>query len=113
MQGTRQKTKDWHNKEVVYYTRARIETLVTTIIIIMILGLLVLPVYLLYHLVSLSNANGTNPTCIGVLLVATLLFSATLALFTRAQRHEILAAAAAYCAILVVFLGNIPQVRGG
>ncbi|OCL06508.1 hypothetical protein AOQ84DRAFT_410867, partial [Glonium stellatum] len=30
-----------------------------------------------------------------------------LSLVTRARRHEVLAAAAAYCAVLVVFLGNV------
>ncbi|KAF2820182.1 hypothetical protein CC86DRAFT_305151, partial [Ophiobolus disseminans] len=33
--------------------------------------------------------------------------AAVLCLFTRAKRHEILAAAAAYCAVLVVFFGNV------
>ena len=65
--------------------------------------------------------------CIAILLVCTLLFSAVLSVFTRAKRHEILGAAAAYvsadirkllllltpadwsryCAVLVVFLGNV------
>ncbi|KAF1850160.1 uncharacterized protein K460DRAFT_273358, partial [Cucurbitaria berberidis CBS 394.84] len=35
------------------------------------------------------------------------LLKSVLYLFTRAKRHEILAAAAAYCAVLVVFLGNV------
>lgn len=46
-------------------------------------------------------------TCIGTLLICTLAFSSILSLFTKARRHEILAAAAAYCAVLVVFLGNV------
>jgi hypothetical protein len=41
-----------------------------------------------------------------------LLFSAELTFFTRAKRHEILAAAAGYCAVLVVFIGNVTG-RGG
>ena len=76
-----------------------------------ILGLLVLPIYLLYHFVN-GAPNGVmtgnqNAICMGILLVATLLFSAVLSLFTRAKRHEILGAAAGYCAVLVVFLGNV------
>jgi len=60
----------------------------------MILVLLVMPVYVLYHLVAdIGNAKA-YATSIGVLLVFTLAFSAVLSLFTRARRHEILAAAA-------------------
>jgi uncharacterized SAM-binding protein YcdF (DUF218 family) len=48
-------------------------------------------------------------TCIAILLVCTLLFSGVLSAFTRARRHEVLGAAAAYCAVLVVFMGNMPD----
>lgn len=73
----------------------------------MLLVLLVVPVYIMYHLVTNLGNNRTDAVCIGVLLVFTLAFSAVLSLFTRAKRHEILGAAAAYCAVLVVFLGNV------
>ena len=43
---------------------------------------------------------------VGVLMVFTLLFSAAMSLLTKAARHELFAASAAYCAILVVFIGN-------
>jgi hypothetical protein len=76
----------------------------------MILLLLIVPIYLLYHLVTNLKSKRADPDCLGVLLVATLAFSAVLSIFTRAKRHEILASAAAYCAVLVVFLGNVPQV---
>jgi hypothetical protein len=64
---------------------------------IMILALLIIPVYVLYHISStFSSTNATtNAICMGILLIATLLFSAALALFTKAKRHELLAAAAA------------------
>ncbi|KAF2432801.1 hypothetical protein EJ08DRAFT_630152 [Tothia fuscella] len=64
----------------------------------------------LEHLLKYLNEMGTGRTdavCLGTLLVFTLAFSAVLSLFTRARRHEILGAAAAYCAVLVVFLGNV------
>jgi len=79
-------------------TKARVDRLVSCIIMIMVLALLVLPVYALYHVgssFSKQNANTSNAICMGILLVATLLFSATLALFTKAKRHELLGAAAA------------------
>jgi drug/metabolite transporter superfamily protein YnfA len=73
----------------------------------MILILLVVPIYVLYHTINDVASGHSYAICIGVLVVFTLAFSAVLSLFTRARRHEILAAAAAYCAVLVVFLGNV------
>lgn len=73
----------------------------------MILALLVVPIYILFRLVNDLGNNRTDAICIGVILVSTLAFSAILSLFTRARRHEVLAAAAGYCAVLVVFLGNV------
>jgi hypothetical protein len=63
----------------------------------MVLLLLVVPIYLLYHLINeVKNPDGrTYAICLGILLVSTLAFSAVLCLFTRAKRHEVLAAAAA------------------
>jgi hypothetical protein len=81
----------------------------------MILVLLVIPIYIHFQL-SDDNYPGdrrTNSLSIGVLLVFTLAFSAVLSLFTRARRHEILGAAAAYCAVLVVFFGNVGNRNGG
>lgn len=91
-------------------TKRRVDRLVSCIIMAMVLALLVLPVYALYHVgssFSQSNANTSNAICMGILLVATLLFSAALALFTKAKRHELLGAAAGYCALLVVFIANL------
>ena len=102
---TRLKT-DGTGKEV-YYTRERIERFVVGIIVVMILVLLIVPIWLLYHLTQGLETARSNAICIGILLIFTLLFSACISLFTRARRHEILAAAAGYCAVLVVFLGNV------
>ena len=81
----------------------------------MILFLLILPIYVLWHLAG-QLEGGNHPSAsaetIGVLLVFTLIFSAVLSLFTRARRHEILGAAAAYCAVLVVFISNAGQSGG-
>ncbi|KAF8853600.1 hypothetical protein BDZ45DRAFT_69975 [Acephala macrosclerotiorum] len=91
-------------------TKARVDRLVSCLIMITVLALLIVPVYALYHVGSSfnkSNASTSNAICIGILLVATLLFSAALALFTKAKRHELLGAAAAYCALLVVFIANL------
>ena len=50
--------------------------------------------------------NRDTVNAVGVLIVFTLLFSAAMSLLTKAARHELFAASAAYCAILVVFIGN-------
>ena len=76
-----------------YYTRSRIGTSVTLIITCFILVLLVLPVCLLYNLL-LHGLITTSPETVVVLVVFTLFFSAALAFFTKAKRHEILAASA-------------------
>lgn len=84
--------------DIRYFTKSRVEGLVNVLILAMILILLVLPVYALYHVSATFeqlDRNTNNAVCIGILLVSTLLFSAVLSLFTKARRHEILAAAAA------------------
>jgi hypothetical protein len=95
------------DKYELYYTPSRIAKLSNTILMFLVLVLLVLPIYLLYHMVHDIGTHQAYLMCIGTLLVFTLAFSSILSLFTRAKRHEILAAAAAYCAVLVVFLGNV------
>jgi hypothetical protein len=76
----------------------------------------------MYHLTSTSThedtSNGTSTpsanasnnrdtlNAVGVLIVFTLLFSAAMSFLTKAARHELFAASAAYCAILVVFIGQ-------
>jgi len=102
-------TKQKTDGAAVYYTRSRIDGLVIGIITVMILILLIVPVWILYHLVNTKGTSRTDGVCLGTLLVFTLAFSTALSLFTRARRHEILGAAAGYCAVLVVFLGNVGQ----
>jgi hypothetical protein len=104
-------TKRKTDGTAMYFTKSRVDLLASTIIAIMILVLLVLPIYILYHLVSSMGTGKTDSICIGTLLIFTLAFSAAVSLFTRAKRHEALAAAAAYCAVLVVFLGNVGNKR--
>lgn len=79
----------------IYYTPSRIAKLVNGILTILILVLLVLPIYILYHMINNIGTGRAYSICVGILLVFTLAFSAVLSLFTRAKRHEILAAAAA------------------
>jgi len=75
--------------------RERVELLVSLIITIVIAIILVLPIYLLFYLTMGPQDGHSIAIIIGVLLIFTLLFSGILSLFTRAKRHETLAAAAA------------------
>ena len=87
---TREKTDD---DSIHYYDPNRISTCVTMIITTMVLALLVVPIYFLYKF-SVEGTIATSPDTIAVVLVFTLVFSAALTAFTKAKRHEIVAASA-------------------
>lgn len=119
----REKTTD---KYIAFYSSTRIDKLINILITFVIFCLLVVPVVTMYRLTSttdhvdLPGSNSTSDSgasqtdfntrdtfnAVGVLIVFTLLFSAAMSLLTKAARHELFAASAAYCAILVVFIGN-------
>ncbi|KAF1830723.1 hypothetical protein BDW02DRAFT_533424 [Decorospora gaudefroyi] len=104
----REKTDD---KCLYYYSQSRIEKLVGLIITLIIFILLVLPVVSMYKLTSVGDRNSTFDA-VGILVVFTLLFSAAMSLLTKAKRHELFAASAAYCAVLVVFISNFSNDGG-
>jgi acyl-CoA synthetase (AMP-forming)/AMP-acid ligase II len=80
---------------VILYSRDRINFLVSMLITLIILGLLIIPVYFLWKISRQTNlTNNTTAIILSVLLVFTLVFSGVLSIFTRAKRHEVLAASA-------------------
>ena len=81
---------------IILYSRRGIDRVASLVITVMVLTLLIVPVYLLWHLTRAIPSGTTTAVIIGALLVFTLIFSGTLSLLTRARRHEILASAAAY-----------------
>jgi len=97
------KTKD---EDVHYYSRSRVELFVGLLITSIIFVLLVAPVVIMYKMTSLNHSQHSTFSAIGVLIVFTLLFSGAMGTLTVARRHEIFAASAAYCAVLVVFISN-------
>lgn len=99
----REKTDD---QNMYYYSASRVEAFVGLIITSIIFVLLVLPVIVMYKLTSYGQGEHGTFKAIGVLVVFTLLFSAAMSMLTKARRHELFAAAAAYCAVLVVFISN-------
>ncbi|KAL8734042.1 MAG: hypothetical protein Q9166_001803 [cf. Caloplaca sp. 2 TL-2023] len=81
------------NPAIHYYDRRIIGKCVTFLITILILVLLMTPIWLLYK----SSVNGTIgkiTDTIVLILSFTLIFSAMLSVFTKAKRHEIVAASA-------------------
>ncbi|KAK5137338.1 hypothetical protein LTR08_008915 [Meristemomyces frigidus] len=93
------------NGDVDYYAPARIDSLVNVCITLVIFALLILPVIILYEVTNIGQRQSALDA-IGVLIVFTLVFGMAISALTTAQRHELFAASAAYCAVLVVFLGN-------
>ncbi|KAF3032500.1 hypothetical protein E8E12_003714 [Didymella heteroderae] len=93
------------SQNLVYYSPRQVDELVHLILVSMIFVLLVLPVVAMFKLTPVGRGNSTFEA-IGILVVFTLLFSAAMSLLTTAKRHELFAASAAYCAVLVVFISN-------
>lgn len=87
----REKTTD---PNLHYFSKSRKDTFVTSLLVLVLILLLILPVFLLYRLSEQHNLDITYTVSIGVLLIFTLVFSAVMSLFTQAKRHEIFAAAA-------------------
>jgi hypothetical protein len=71
------------NVKINYFTRSRISTLVSIIMLAIVLILLIVPVYILFHLTDgKPDAPGMERVCIAVLVVSTLVFSAGVKLFS-------------------------------
>ncbi|KAB8289845.1 hypothetical protein EYC80_010477 [Monilinia laxa] len=88
----------------------RVNAVASAVLLTTVLGLLIIPAYILWYLSHISTSSSAIGVIVAVLLVFTFVFSAVISLFTRAKRHEVLAAAAAYCAVLVVFVGNVGSI---
>lgn len=91
--------------KVYYFSPSRISMLVNPVITGIIFVLLAAPVVSMYLLSTLKTGKAMF-AAIGVLMVFTLLFAAAMSLLTKARRHKLFAASAAYCAVLIVFIGS-------
>ena len=92
-----------------YYSTSRVESFVGALISVMVMILMVIPVWIMCKLTASGTGLPQEYKAVGVWLVFTLLFSMIISLLTKARRHELFAAAAAYAAVLVVFLTNYPM----
>jgi hypothetical protein len=96
---------DIRDPSVPYYSVTRIEKFTTLIIAFVIILLLAVPVFVMYR-VSWKGGRGMTFLNVGLLIVFSLFFSASMSLLTKAKRAELFAASAAYSAVLIVFIGN-------
>ena len=88
-----------------FYHITRIQRLAVLIIVTVIILLLAAPVFIMYR-VTWDSSRSSTFLNIGLMIVFSLLFSASMGLLTKAKRAELFAATAAYCAVLIVFIGN-------
>jgi hypothetical protein len=90
----RMKARDPH---IHYSTRWRVNLFIAFLITILIVTLLVVPVYGLFKITSHDGftMNDKVNASIGILVGATFIMALMLSMFTRARRHESLAASAA------------------
>jgi hypothetical protein len=90
---------------VNFYSSSRISKVVSTLVSIIVFFLLIIPIVAIYRLTH-PYTDTSMVRSLGVLAAFALVFSATMSLITKATRHEIFAASAAYCAILLVFISG-------
>ncbi|CZR67715.1 uncharacterized protein PAC_17614 [Phialocephala subalpina] len=92
------------NPHVHYYSEDRMGTLIKVVVAIVSTALLFIPIFIFLSCHALSVKSMTAIT-----LFFALVFATAISVFTSARRQEVFAATAAYCAVLVVFIGNLQQ----
>ncbi|KAI9846331.1 MAG: hypothetical protein M1837_004184 [Sclerophora amabilis] len=94
---TRGKSSDTY---LYYYSKRKLDNLVGLVITLLLIVLLMVPIFL-------QTSIKESPVMRNVIVLAfTIAFAIVLFVFTHAKRHELFAITAAYCAVLVVFLGT-------
>ncbi|KAL8759154.1 MAG: hypothetical protein Q9199_000974 [Rusavskia elegans] len=102
-----QKITTGHEK-VFLISPFRLDVFLRVVLTILAAVLLLLPVVILFELqpTEASQIRRKGGFQILTIFLFTLLFSASCSVFTKAKRQEVFTATAAYCAVLVVFLGS-------
>ncbi|OCK84539.1 hypothetical protein K432DRAFT_115587 [Lepidopterella palustris CBS 459.81] len=95
----REKTKD---PFVRLISKRRLNILIRLLVAIATVALLMIPVCLLFELRTSDKMK------IVIVLIFVLLFPVMISIFAKPRNHELVAAIAAYTAVLVVFLSNLP-----
>ncbi|MCJ1268161.1 hypothetical protein MMC22_008047 [Lobaria immixta] len=109
---TQEQKKISGSEQVVLLSLTRLDILLRIIVTTIAAALLLVPVLILFKLQpnvarqsAHQSAHNSNLQIL-VIFLFTLVFSASCSIFTKARRQEVFTATAAYCAVLVVFLGN-------
>ena len=99
-------------EEIELLSPARFDVLLRVVLTILAAALLLTPVVILFKNQPTSPSQLQQKGKLQILTVFffTLAFSASCSIFTKARRQEVFTATAAYCAVLVVFLGNTSNV---
>jgi len=85
-----------------YYDRDRIKSITKFVSGVLAVALIIGPVAILFH------CSLTKRQMMGLVLGSALVFSLAISLLTEAKRVDVFFGTAAYCGVLVVFLGNLP-----
>ncbi|KAL8701092.1 MAG: hypothetical protein Q9224_000662 [Gallowayella concinna] len=103
-------------EDITLFDPHRLDIFLRSILTILAAALLLAPVLILFKLQP-SKTDDDVPRSskfqILTIFFFTLLFSASCSVFTKARRQEVFTATAAYCAVLVVFLGNTLNASSG
>jgi len=94
------KTTDPH---IHYYSAGRLGAFLKIIIAVSSTALLLIPIYIFL------TCSMSAKLMAAITLIFALAFATAVSVLTSARRQEVFAATAAYCAVLVVFIGNIQQ----
>ena len=100
------------NEDLQLLSTERLDIFLQIVLTIIATVLLLAPVFTLFRLQPATPAEFRSKSNYQILtvFVFTLVFSASCSIFTKAKRQEVFTATAAYCAVLVVFLGNASNV---
>ncbi|MDI1490157.1 MAG: hypothetical protein OHK93_001357 [Ramalina farinacea] len=100
------------DEELLLVDYKRMDILLRIILTVLASSLLLIPVSILFELQPSkpSEVRRNSNYQILTIFLFTLVFAASITIFTRARRQEVFQATAAYCAVLVIFLGNTSNV---
>ena len=100
------------NEDLQLLSTQRLDIFLQIVLTIIATVLLLAPVFTLFRLQPTTQAEFHTKSNYQILtvFVFTLVFSASCSIFTKAKRQEVFTATAAYCAVLVVFLGNTSNI---
>ncbi|KAL8919010.1 MAG: hypothetical protein Q9172_005165 [Xanthocarpia lactea] len=96
------------HENVSLFDPHRLDILLRVVLTILAAILLLVPVLILFTLqpTNADEVRRKGKYQVLTIFLFTMIFSASCSVFTKARRQEVFTATAAYCAVLVVFLGN-------